>query len=657
MNKFFIFQDIKCSGVNNLTAIFKLASEKLENVNDTLKLNKHFDLVTVGHETDHLLVLNELSFADITFNRFMGLNIQLIHNNAFGRAKETINIFENLFFINHQPPDYDIWNVFRKLTNIEKINIQLNVTKIPSRVFKRQFKLSKISIQTPNQVTIKSKAFYHVDHLKYLKFESAIKKIETEAFAFEKESNQEIRIRFDHCNFSDNSFEVNSFDGIQRPVQIEFVKSNISFISESSFQSVLNDTNNYIKFQDSFTNCFDCKNYWLIKDGKDEQVSGAKCMHNNELMLFSHEIKSHLGFRCNLSKSIQFNPCEYCSRHVSFKLNYNQSFSFYLSQNMLVCYSNMTNPNQVFKSISSQLNQSQKHFDCIKIRQSNATQYLVLDNNSFDDISFDNFVGENIKFIHHNAFGGASKAIKKFILRNGYVNHQPPEYDVWKLFNEFVNVERINVHLNINEIPSNAFNQTNLQTIIIHTANKITLKKHTFYSLDHLNELHFECGFNKIESEAFAMKKSSEKLNMTFYEFDGDLFQPDSFKGLHRPIRIQIHSDVTYIPESSFKSILDNQNSIEVSLYIDCYQCKNYWLVRDERKKQVSGANCQLDKSINLFHHEIEYFFKEYCINHTFYNQSILKSEKSVFNKSSSPVSSFNYLLLLIVFIFIINHK
>lgn len=331
MNKFFIFQDIKCSGVNNLTAIFKLASEKLENVNDTLKLNKHFDLITVGHETSHLLVLNELSFADITFNRFMGLNIQLIHNNAFGRAKDTINIFENSFFINHQPPDYHIWNVLGTLTNIQKINIQLNVTQIPSRVFKRQFKLWKIAIQTPNQVTIKSKAFYHVDHLRYLKFQSAIQNIEIQAFAFQKESNQEIRIQFYRCNFSHHSFQVNSFDGIQRPVQIEFVKSNISFIPKSSFHSVLNDTNNYIQLEHSFTNCFDCKNYWLIKDGKEEQVSGAKCMHNNELMLFSHEIKSHLEFRCDLSKSIHFNPCEYCSRHVSFKLNYNQSFSFYLS--------------------------------------------------------------------------------------------------------------------------------------------------------------------------------------------------------------------------------------------------------------------------------------------------------------------------------------
>ena len=320
---------------------------------------------------------------------------------------------------------------------------------------------------------------------------------------------------------------------------------------------------------------------------------------------------------------------------------------------MLVCYSNMTNPNQLFKSISSKLNQSQKHFDCLKIRQSNTTQDFVLDDNSFYDISFDNFIGENIKFIHHNAFGGTSKAIKKFILRNDYVNHQPPEYDVWKLFNELVNVERINVHLNINQIPSNAFNQTNLQTIIIHTTNKIILKKHTFYNLVNLNELSFECGFNKVESEAFAMRRSSSsKLNITFYEFDGDSFQPDSFKGLNRPIHIKIHSDLTYIPESSFKSILDNQNSINVSLHIDCFQCKNYWLFRDERKKQVEGANCQHDQSITLFHHEIQYFFQEYCINHTLYNKNIFKSEKSVINKSYE-ISSSNYLLLLIIFTFI----
>ena len=97
---------------------------------------------------------------------------------------------------------------------------------------------------------------------------------------------------------------------------------------------------------------------------------------------------------------------------------------------------------------------------------------------------------------------------------HAHLNHSPPEHDVWKLLSGFVNVERINVNLNITEIiPSKAFNQTNLKAIIIHSANKITLKKREFYNSDNLNQLHFGCGIQKIQTQAFAMSKKVHQSN------------------------------------------------------------------------------------------------------------------------------------------------
>lgn len=58
--------------------------------------------------------------------------------------------------------------------------------------------------------------------------------------------------------------------------------------------------------------------------------------------------------------------------------------------------------------------------------------------------------------MHNNAFGEASKTIKEIYL-NGYVNHKPPEYDVWKALSSLVNVEKIYVDLNVEIIPSQAF--------------------------------------------------------------------------------------------------------------------------------------------------------------------------------------------------------
>ena len=330
---------------------------------------------------------------------------------------------------------------------------------------------------------------------------------------------------------------------------------------------------------------------------------------------------------------------------------------------MLTCYTNITNIKQVFKSISSQLIQTEKHFSWLKICESNTTNHYILNDTSFEDITFDNFFGENINLIHHNAFGKSARTIKKLILLHAYLNHSPPKHDVWKLLSGLVNVERINVNLNITEIPSKAFNQTNLKAIIIHTANKIMLKKRAFYNLDNLNELHFECGINKIQTEAFAMSKSSSKqLNIAFYEFEGDIFDPDSLKGLHRSVHIKIDSNVDYVPESSFKAILDNQNNITVIPYIDCFDCRNYWLIKDGRAKQVFGANCRHDHSITLFHPENEYLFNEYCIynhsstlfrpqNFSYHNKSYIKY---VSNQTHSTLSS-NYLIISSIIIFYLH--
>lgn len=45
-------------------------------------------------------------------------------------------------------------------------------------------------------------------------------KIQSGAFAFQKQSNQKINIRFDHCNFGEETFQTESFHKIQWSVQL-----------------------------------------------------------------------------------------------------------------------------------------------------------------------------------------------------------------------------------------------------------------------------------------------------------------------------------------------------------------------------------------------------------------------------------------------------
>ena len=89
-------------------------------------------------------------------------------------------------------------------------------------------------------------------------------------------------------------------------------------------------------------------------------------------------------------------------------------------------------------------------------------------------------------------------------------------------------------------------------------------------------------------------KKSDKRLIINFFgeNFTSDLFENGTFNGIQRE-RIDIlfeipRSKIDYLPEHSFKSILDlnKNNTIQIHdvLYqttIDCSDCRNYWLIRD----------------------------------------------------------------------------
>ncbi len=71
------------------------------------------------------------------------------------------------------------------------------------------------------------------------------------------------------------------------------------------FKSVLDNEENLIKFPESFNisesqiDCSDCRNYWLIRDNKNNQIRGGYCQGENNLKrLFSKEIVDKLDKKC-----------------------------------------------------------------------------------------------------------------------------------------------------------------------------------------------------------------------------------------------------------------------------------------------------------------------------------------------------------------------
>ena len=243
------------------------------------------------------MILQDSSFSNITFDEFHGTNIIKMSNNAFGKASSTIKNIYIFGTLNHLPPHYDVWSMFKGLKNIKQIGVDLNITEIPYGAFENLRKLKSIRISSDNNITIKSKAFYYLDNLEFLNFDCGFEIIENEAFAFDKTSDSFLFIIFDKRSVDMNNFMPKAFHRISRKVVIGFYDLYLNFISESVFKSVLKERLNSISLDSSTINCNNCFNYWLIRDGI-KHVKDAKCINYLNLTLFSDEIKSYLTLKC-----------------------------------------------------------------------------------------------------------------------------------------------------------------------------------------------------------------------------------------------------------------------------------------------------------------------------------------------------------------------
>lgn len=75
----------------------------------------------------------------------------------------------------------------------------------------------------------------------------------------------------------DHAFDINSFEGMQRPVQISF-KSELNYLSESSFKTILENPNNTTKI--NYINCFNARvSGWL------KWTKKTKLIMQNSLMI------------------------------------------------------------------------------------------------------------------------------------------------------------------------------------------------------------------------------------------------------------------------------------------------------------------------------------------------------------------------------------
>ena len=295
--------------------------------------------------------------------------------------------------------------------------------------------------------------------------------------------------------------------------------------------------------------------------------------------------------------------------------------------------------NKIFTAASKNLKENEKHFQKIFIRYSkhNLTE-ATLNDDSFANITFTQFVGEGIKRISNKAFGKSYKTITLFSCLSCELIETPFKYNIWTTLNQLTEVKSLELGLNVTEMPSNAFKTINgseskLGLLRLRLNQNFTIKSNAFNNLKQLNQLYINENYHhknhlKFEKSAFNFSDfDTSSISMYLY-FDnlnltGDSFAPGSFDGNKRGLDIAFYqSNITYIPESSFKYVLsNNKNTIKLrpgesdfdQSYIDCFDCRNLWLINNQFGKQVMNANCTSDKNKTLFDKEIQDKLKNKC--------------------------------------------
>ena len=113
-----------------MTNIFKSASKNLKDASE-----KHFNNLLAEFPINQTNVLNENQFADLTFEVISTINVNRIHNKAFGNTAQTSIEFLCLpCSIEHSPPNYDLWKAISQLTKATHVFLNVNVTEIPENV-------------------------------------------------------------------------------------------------------------------------------------------------------------------------------------------------------------------------------------------------------------------------------------------------------------------------------------------------------------------------------------------------------------------------------------------------------------------------------------------------------------------------------------------
>ena len=77
---------------------------------------------------------------------------------------------------------------------------------------------------------------------------------------------------------------------------------------------------------------------------------------------------------------------------------------------------------------------------------------------------------------------------------------------------------------------------------------------------------------------------------------------------MQRPVNINYQYDVDSLPEFAFKPFLDDKNNAIsfTESTINCSNCCNQWMIRDNKADQVRNAICNDNANLTLFSNQVK---------------------------------------------------
>ena len=279
---------------------------------------------------------------------------------------------------------------------------------------------------------------------------------------------------------------------------------------------------------------------------------------------------------------------------------------------------------KIFESATKNLAPNERHFDEVVARGEENDTDPILHDNSFGGITFDTFFGYEIRQIGSNAFNNSVDKIKYFFCTSCSLDIK----SLKNVFNQMNQLEVLEIVTKAGEIPSNVItpvgNQTKLKRVAITEENdSLIIRSGAFQHLNQLQVIEFfYTSIQTIEEEAFKLdstsNSSSVKIGFYWSHLTSETFKNGSFDGITKPIQVTfMGTSINYLAEGVFKTVLSNKNgriNLSGSSFLDCSDCRNYWLVKDYNQTHVQHTKCKNSPSnSSLFTQESKTKLSQKC--------------------------------------------